>query len=275
MEAQFLRLVADRLESGDDLVIVTVLERQGSAPATPGQKLVVTASGAISGTVGGGQLELEAIQQAQKVLGQPTPPFTWSARLGPDLGMCCGGAAQMLIESHPAARRAWLVGGGHVAHALAPQLLALGYKVTVTDARTEWAVADRFPGCEVLDTEADEMPFVPQGRDICLVMTHDHRLDEQAIATALPQPFAFLGGVGSRAKAARIKARLAQRGVPEEQLARLHMPVGLDIGARLPAEIAVAIAAQLVERSAASQTRQKPSASCAEAPIATPVEAGL
>jgi xanthine dehydrogenase accessory factor len=276
MDPQLLRNVADRLETGEDVVIVTVLERQGSAPATPGQKLIVSASGHIEGTVGGGQLELEAIQQARKVLGHALAPFTWHARLGPDLGLCCGGAAQMLIESHPAARRAWVVGGGHVAHALTPHLLALGYRVTVTDARAEWASADRFPGCEVLDTEADELPFVPQSRDICLIMTHDHRLDELAIAAALPQPFGFVGGVGSRAKAARIKARLAQRGMSDEFLSRLEMPVGLDIGARLPAEIAVAIAAQLVARFASpSARRRETSPACTETvPVAEPSEVG-
>jgi xanthine dehydrogenase accessory factor len=263
MDPQFLRTIADRLDAGEDVVIVTVLERQGSAPATPGQKLVVTASGQVDGTVGGGQLELEAIQQARKVLGQPVAPFTWRARLGPDLGMCCGGSAQMLIESHPAARRAWLVGGGHVAHAMAPQLLALGYQVTVTDARAEWAMPDRFPGCEVLELEADELPFVPKQRDICLIMTHDHRLDEMAIAVALPQPFGFIGGVGSRAKAARVKARLTQRGMNDDLVSRLVMPVGMDIGARLPAEIAVAIAAQLVTLFASPSAR-RPSPACSE-----------
>jgi xanthine dehydrogenase accessory factor len=260
MDPLFLRNVADRLAAGEDVVIVTVLERQGSAPATPGQKLLVTASGYVEGSVGGGQLELEAIQQARKVIGQPVAPFTWSARLGPDLGMCCGGAAQMLIESHPAAKRAWVVGGGHVAHALAPHLLALGYQVTVTDARPAWATAERFPGCKVLDTEADELPFVPKPRDICLIMTHDHRLDEQAIAVALPQPFGYVGGVGSRAKAARIRTRLAQRGMSEALLDKLVMPVGLDIGARLPAEIAVAIAAQLVSLFASPAARQRETA---------------
>ena len=246
MDPQFLRSVADRLEAGEDVVVITVLDRQGSAPATPGQKLILTSSGHMEGSVGGGQLELEAIGQAKGALGTIRPPFTWSARLGPDLGMCCGGSAQMLIESFPAAGRAWVVGAGHVAQALAPQLRALGYQVYVTDARPEWVTPERFPDCELSETEADELPFVPRGRDICLIMTHDHRLDEMAIATALPSAFGFVGGVGSRAKAARIKARLEQKGMAADLLARLSMPVGLDIGARLPAEIAVAIAAQLI-----------------------------
>ncbi|MBC7543574.1 MAG: XdhC family protein [Candidatus Sericytochromatia bacterium] len=251
MDPQLLRSVADRLEAGEDVVVVTVLDRQGSAPATPGQKLIVTSSGHMAGTVGGGQLELEAIGQAKAVLGMVRAPFTWSARLGPDLGMCCGGSAQMLIESFPAVGRAWVVGAGHVAHALAPQLRALSYQVHVTDARTEWVTTERFPGCELADTEADEMPFVPRSRDVCLVMTHDHRLDEMAIAVALPKAFGFVGGVGSRAKAARIKARLELRGLAPDQIGRLVMPIGLDIGARLPAEIAVAIAAQLISLKAA------------------------
>lgn len=227
-------------------MLITVVDRQGSAPATPGQKLFVTSSDHQDGTVGGGQLELEALAKARELLGQEAAPVSWSVRLGPDLGMCCGGSAQMLFESFPAMRQAWLVGGGHVAQSLAPHLRVLGFAVHVTDARPEWVTSERFPGCRVEVSEADEVPFVPRHRDVALIMTHDHRLDETAIATALPLPFGFVGGVGSRAKAARIKARQAARGCDPLLLARLHMPVGLAIGARLPAEIAVSIAAALV-----------------------------
>lgn len=259
MDPQLLRIMAERLEAGEDVVVITVVDRQGSAPATPGQKLLLTSSGATFGTVGGGNLEHQALDRARSLLGTHAKPLVWTAKLGPDLGMCCGGSADLLIESHTAAKRAWLVGGGHVAHALAPLLRSLGYRVTVTDARADWAHPERFPGCEVLELDADEVPFSPNERDVALVMTHDHRLDELALAAALPLPFAFVGGVGSRAKAARIRARLAQRGMSQPHLERLRMPVGLDIGARLPAEIAVAIAGELVafERPAKQPVTEK------------------
>lgn len=246
MDPLFLRALADHMEAGDDVVVLTVVDRQGSAPATPGQKMLVTRSGRQIGTVGGGNLELQALEEARRLMGTTVAPQIWHARLGPDLGMCCGGSAQIVMESWPALSRVWLVGAGHVSHALAPHLVALGYQVHVSDIRDDWLSEERFPGCRLHALEPDELPFVPRETDLALVMTHDHQWDEVAIEVALNHPFGLVGGVGSRAKAARIKKRLKQKGVDEDLLDRVEMPLGLSIGARLPAEIAVAIAARVV-----------------------------
>ena len=133
-----------------------------------------------------------------------------------------------------------------MATATAPLLARVGFAVTVVDAREAWGEEGRIAGVKCVVGEFDEV-----GRDFpksaaVLVMTHDHALDQRAIEWALKRGFAFVGGVGSRAKAKRTSDRLEAKGFPEADRARVRMPIGVHVGARLPDEIAVAIAAEMV-----------------------------
>jgi xanthine dehydrogenase accessory factor len=225
--------------------MATVLERHGSAPGTPGQKLYLGEDGTCVGTVGGGALEravLEALSAASRA---PAPKHeVREVKLGAELGMCCGGRIVVLVEPIEALVSCLVVGGGHVATATAPLLAKVGFAVTVVDAREGWADEARIPDARCINAEFDEIESDPRGA--LLVMTHDHALDQRAIEWGLQKGFAFVGGVGSRAKAERTRQRLEARGVAEADRARVRMPVGVDIGARLPDEIAVSIAAEMV-----------------------------
>ncbi|MEZ4301710.1 MAG: XdhC family protein [Polyangiaceae bacterium] len=138
--------------------------------------------------------------------------------------------------------------------AVAPLLAGLGFHVTVCDSRDDAADPARFPpasdNLRVLCADHDDPAVTAHIADpsaaAFLVMTHDHQLDQTAIEHALSRGFGFVGGVGSRAKAARTRARLEAKGFPPAEIARVRMPLGLEIGARTPAEIAVAVAAELV-----------------------------
>lgn len=248
---EVLRVAAEALARGRAAVLVTVLSRRGSAPATPGQKLVLTDDGACVGTVGGGALEWAILRRLPEALaaarrGEATPA-TASFNLGAGLGMCCGGGVEVLIEPMAAARAVGIVGAGHVAAAVAPLLARLGFVVSVVDEREEWAEEGRFPGASrvLCATHAELAKHLPREAAV-LVMTHDHALDQQAIEWALGEGFAFVGGVGSRAKLLRTRARLEARGFAPAAVERVRMPLGLAIGARLPDEIAVAIAGEMV-----------------------------
>lgn len=145
--------------------------------------------------------------------------------------------------------RIWLFGGGHVAAALAPVLAALEFQLIVVDERAEWADPARFPaGARVLDADPQDVlrREPPAPGDHVLVVTHDHGLDETLIRLLAPHPLAWLGLVGSRGKWARFRRRLEAREVDPAALDRVRCPVGADIGAVTPAEIAVSIAADLV-----------------------------
>jgi xanthine dehydrogenase accessory factor len=187
-------------------------------------------------------------------------------RLGPSLGMCCGGSVDILIEPLVPEAHALIVGAGHVGIFLAPLLASLGFVVTVCDSREEAADPARLPAgrpIRLLHADPDDPEVLhgfPLARERCvaLVMTHDHQLDQAAIEWALGRGFGFVGGVGSRAKATRTRQRLEAKSLPEAEIARVRMPVGADIGARSPAEISVAIAAELIAWRSTSTSTTRP-----------------
>mgnify|MGYP001043688889 CR=1 FL=1 len=227
--------------------MATVLERHGSAPGTPGQKLYLAAAGSCIGTVGGGAVEravLESLVAMVRDAGAKHEVRTF--KLGAELGMCCGGRLVVLVEPIAALVPSLVVGAGHIATAVAPLLAKVGFAVTVVDARETWGEEGRIEGVRCVAGEYDEVGRDVDPSGVCLVMTHDHALDQRAIEWALRRGFAYVGGVGSRAKAERTRQRLEAKGFAEADRARVRMPIGVDIGARTPDEIAVAIAAELI-----------------------------
>jgi xanthine dehydrogenase accessory factor len=242
-----LEAAADRARRGIRGAIATVLSRKGSAPATPGQKLYAGADGTCLGTVGGGAIEREVIVALERVVrGGDDEHRVLTCALGPSLGMCCGGSVELLIEPLVGSTPCLIVGGGHVASAVAPLLAKVGFAVTVVDSRESWGREGRFEGVRSVVGEFDEVGRLVPREGAVLVMTHDHATDQNVVEWALKQGFAFVGGVGSRAKAERTRARLEAKGFSEADRARVKMPLGVSIGARLPDEIAVAIAAEMV-----------------------------
>lgn len=240
-------MAASRASQGVRGAMATVLERHGSAPGTPGQKLYLADDGTCVGTVGGGAVEHSTIEALVAILDAPRPKHeVRSFKLGAELGMCCGGRMEILLEPIEAVAPCLVVGGGHVASAVAPLLAKVGFAVTVVDAREGWGDEDRLAGIRCLTGEVDEVAADFDVRGVCLVMTHDHQLDQVAIEWALKRGFAFVGGVGSRAKAERMRQRLEAKAFSVEDRTRVRMPLGVDIGARLPDEIAVSIAAEMV-----------------------------
>ena len=242
-----LETAAERSRRGMRGAMATVVSRAGSAPATPGQKIYASEDGTCVGTVGGGAIEREVLSSLQAILADAKHPHTTRTfRLGPELGMCCGGSVDVLLEPIVGFTACMLVGGGHVATAVAPILARVGFVVTVVDAREAWGREGRIEGARTVVGDFDDV-----GEDIptsgaVLVMTHDHGLDQRVIEWAPRRGFAFVGGVGSRAKAQRTKDRLEAKGFSEADRDRVRMPLGVSIGARLPDEIAVAIAAEMV-----------------------------
>jgi xanthine dehydrogenase accessory factor len=244
---------------GVAVAVATVIARHGSAPSTPGQKLALyrEGSGLIAvGTVGGGAIERAVMLAMHDALEASDDPRVHTFRLGPELGMCCGGSAEILIEVLRPRRAVLLVGAGHVGLATARVLAPLGFRVTVADGRPEATDASRIAplesaGVRVVAADHDDPEVLdalaaePQHAAM-VVMTHEHQLDQTVIEWALARGFAFVGGVGSRAKAARTRQRLEAKAFAPEAIGRVRMPVGVAIGARTPEEIAISIAGELV-----------------------------
>lgn len=233
------------VRTGRPAAMVTVLSKRGSAPRHSGAHMVVFADGEVVGTIGGGAVEHRLLDVAREAMVRGAPT-RWSGNLSRDLGMCCGGEMEVFVEPLDVRAPFWVFGAGHVAAAVVPLLVSLDFAVTVVDERPEWAREARFPGaavrCEDPGVAADQV-----GADAwVLVVTHDHALDQALCETLLSRTRGWFGLIGSRAKAAKFRARLEAAGVAEDARARLRSPVGLDLGAETPAEIAVSIAADVV-----------------------------
>jgi xanthine dehydrogenase accessory factor len=243
---QIVQAVSELLARGERGALATVVRTAGSTPQEPGARLLRYEDGRTLGTVGGGRIEqvvLEALEQAQK----DNAPRTVSWDLGRDLGMCCGGRMELFIEPLDGSARLIVFGAGHVACATARVAQRVGFRVVIVDEREDLNSDERFPGCTRLLAAHDEAlrKLEPQATDWMLVMTHDHRLDEEALARALSGPHRYIGMIGSRRKVLRVMARIeARHGALS--LDRVFAPVGLDLGALGPEEIAVAIAAELI-----------------------------
>lgn len=159
------------------------------------------------------------------------------------------GGQKVFLNVYVPPPRLIIVGAVHIAQSLAPMASLMDFDVTVVDPRRAFATDARFPGVKVMQEWADEA-FEKMGLDrstAVVTLTHDPKLDDPALEYALKSDVFYIGALGSRKTHAKRKDRLAEAGISEEQFARVHGPVGLSIGARSPAEIAISILGQIVE----------------------------
>src|SRR5436190_15738403 len=159
------------------------------------------------------------------------------------------GGSKVFLNVYVPPPRLIIVGAVHIAQSLAPMAAMLEFDVTVVDPRGAWATANRFPGVKVIQDWADEA-FQAMGLDVStavVTLTHDPKLDDPALEAALKSDVFYVGALGSRRTHAKRKERLAEVGITDEQFARVHGPIGLNIGAKSPAEIAVSILGQIIE----------------------------
>lgn len=232
-------------------VLVTVVASKGSTPRKPGAKMLVHGDSSIVGTVGGGALEHTIIDQAvAQISAQRSQPTLIEKQLTHELGMCCGGGVTLLMEPQVYAPCLYIFGAGHVALALSKIASLSGFEVVVIDGRAELATQDRFPEAKSVLAEEPmdclhELELSPSD-SYAVVVTHDHGLDEEIVAELMTKTVRFLGVIGSTRKREMFRKRLASRGLDAEAIDRLHTPVGVDISAETPEEIAVSIAAQLI-----------------------------
>ncbi|HYX34806.1 MAG TPA: xanthine dehydrogenase accessory protein XdhC [Oligoflexus sp.] len=250
---QFFRRMHELSEQGEAFVVCTMLTSMGHAPQEPGAKALITSAGLAEGTVGGGKLENRAILEARRILEHPDQqrsPTICDWDLQKDIGMSCGGRATLLFEVFGA--KAWNItvfGAGHVAQALCRVLLPLNCRLTCVDTRQDWIErlpeGPYFTRHTVDDMAAFATDLAPG--TFCAVITMGHGTDLPVLKVLLARDdLPFVGSIGSKVKARAIKADLARAGLDPEHIQRLHCPIGLDLGSRLPEEIAISITAQLL-----------------------------
>ena len=228
------------------MALATVVKVSGSVPQQPGAKILVTEEGEISGTVGGGAIEARVISDLKAALIHGRSKMM-SYDLGRDLGMCCGGRMELFVEPMFPTERLFIFGAGHVSKPTAQLATMAGFDVTVIDDRVELLTEERFPNCTLLrgdPADAKDL-FTSTASDWLLIVTHDHRLDEEALDTFSRLPHRYIGMIGSKRKVFRILQRIHHRSVLPD-LSRVYAPVGISIGAVTPQEIAVSVLAELV-----------------------------
>lgn len=242
-------------------VYVLVTDVRGHAPQVVGARMLVGASGRIAGTIGGGAVEHEVIAVAQGML-EGARPQKVEFKLKAELGMCCGGSMEVFLEPIPAVPRLILFGAGHVALPTATLARRVGFDVVVVDQRPELNSEARFGSIsrEVihpLHFLESAAPLAP--RDYVVICTHDHALDKALLEKTVTSEAGYIGMIGSVRKVKSARRMLTLAEVPREVMARVHAPIGVDILAETPDEIAVSIVAELIRHrrapTSAKQTR--------------------
>jgi len=238
---------------GEEAALVTVVGASGSTPREEGAKMLVRLDSSILGTIGGGSLEAQIIMEAVKVIKQGKPKrIRWSltASEAEEEGMVCGGDLEVFIEPILTSPTLYIFGGGHISLALAKMGRLCGFNITVVDDRAEFASAERFPEAEVIFAEGftKSFPRVKIDKSSYIVIaTHSHQHDEVVLEWAVGTPAKYIGVIGSRTKNETIFSHLRARGISQEQLDRVHAPIGLEIEAQTPEEIAVSILAEIIK----------------------------
>jgi xanthine dehydrogenase accessory factor len=239
---------------GRTAALAVVVATSGSTPGLPGFKMLIFPDGTSIGTVGGGELEARIIEEGAHVLVENTPKFV-EVDLTPidrdNLGMVCGGQAKVYIEPIVPRPRVVIFGAVHVGIATAHIAGIAGFRVTVADDRPEFAEAAEAAADEVVISDFEEAVGklqVDSGTYIVIV-TRGHSHDRETLAACLkkspPHP-AYIGMIGSKAKIRKTFDALRNEGIPEEDIQRVHSPIGLSIGAKTAQEIAVSIVAEMV-----------------------------
>ena len=274
MNEEVFKAVNDLFTRGESAALVTIIRTQGSTPQRVGAKMLVFADGRTVGTIGGGCYENDAFWKARRAL-ESRQPLVARYELADDIaeesGLICGGQMEVYIEPLEASPHLYLVGAGHVALHLGRLATPSGFQVHVIDDREKFSNAERFP--DAVETAVDDIPTWLESTDFpatayAVILPRGQRHDLDALRALAPRSLRYLGLIGSKAKVARLHEALREAGVTVAHPERLHAPVGLDIGAVTPQEIAVSILAELIAVKygrldapgvdAASQTAVKP-----------------
>lgn len=237
---------------GRACAMATIVAFKGSIPSHENAKMIVHEDGSIVGTVGGGPAEAEVILAARDVIAKGKPAMiSFSLHDNPklDTGMVCGGSLDVYVEPICPAPVMYVFGAGHVGLVTARAARAAGWDTVVADDRPEFANAERFPTASAIHAESFETAMAalkPNARSAIFIATRCHELDGQILRWAVDTPAGYIGMIGSKRKVLTVFAKLQSDGVPAEAFERVHAPVGLDIGAETPEEIAVSVTAELI-----------------------------
>ena len=232
--------------------VATIVNSRGSIPSFQSAKMLIRDDGSIAGTIGGGCVEAEVWQAAREVIAQEKPrTLSFDLNQDPkyDTGLVCGGTLEIFIEPVLPVPLLYIFGAGHVALELFKAARNAGFECIVIDDREAYANAERFPGAQqIIAKDFDDAlkELTSTESSYIVIATRGHRDDMRVLRWAVQTPARYVGMVGSKRKAITVFRELTREGLKSDLFDRVHSPVGLDIGAVTPAEIAVSIVAEMI-----------------------------
>src|SRR6195256_563481 len=252
MNREVFAAVAAALERGEPAALVTIVATTGSTPQRIGAKMLGFGDGRAVRTSGRGCYENDAFGKAREAILNRRPEmvhYELSDDFAQETGLICGGQMDVYIEPIEPSPELYVIGAGHVGFHLARLAAEVGFRVHIADDREKFANAERFP--TAAEIVVDEIPAWIARANLpphayVVIVTRGHTNDLEALRALAPRERRYLGLIGSRAKVARIYDALTTDRMPAEYLERVHAPIGLDIGAVTPQEIAVSILAELI-----------------------------
>ena len=237
---------------GQKCALATIVQVRGSIPSFESAKLLVREDGSIIGTIGGGCVEAEVWNAAREVISTEIPKhmsFSLGQEAAYDNGLICGGQLDIFVECITPQPAALIFGAGHISKSLAKVLDLSGFRVSVIDNREAFANRDRFP--EAAEIHADEYEELFPKLNInessyIVIVTRGHRDDMRVLRWAVTTPARYIAMIGSKRKVLSVIRELEKEGIPPNAFERVYAPMGLEIGAISPAEIAISVGAEMI-----------------------------
>lgn len=237
---------------GQKCALATIVQVKGSIPSFESAKLLVREDGSLVGTIGGGCVEAEVWNAAREVI-ETSKPRHMSFSLGQDAaydnGLICGGQLDVFVECINPQPAAIIFGGGHISKSLAKVLDLAGFRVSVADNRETYANRERFPEADAVysDEYEDLYPKLTVNESTYIVIvTRGHRDDMRILRWAVTTPSKYISMIGSKRKVIAVVHELEKEGLPREAFERVFAPMGLEIGAESPEEIAISVGAEMI-----------------------------
>jgi xanthine dehydrogenase accessory factor len=237
--------------AGQRAALATIVHTNGSIPSYESSRMLVREDGSIAGTIGGGCVEAEVWAAAKEVMQKESPRkmvFNLNNEATYDNGLICGGTVEIFVEPILPQPMLCLFGGGHVSMAVAKAASAAGFAVSIVDDREAFANLQRFPMAQEVFTKYDEafVKIQPNASTYLVIVTRGHKEDMRVLAWAVRSGARYVGMIGSKRKVISVYKALEREGYRPEEFDRVYAPIGLEIGALSPEEIAISIAAELV-----------------------------
>ena len=252
--SEILKEALARINKGETITLITIVETKGSTPREVGAKMVVGKDGLIAGTIGGGITEAKVIEEAKQAMKEGKGRFLvyhlTKEAAALDEGAICGGDMKIFIDVLQPKEEVLIFGAGHIAVYVSKLAKTVGFKVTIIDDRKEFANQDKFPEADEIIAEETEkalthLKVTPS--TYIIILTRGHLKDEEVLGSVIRSNATYIGMIGSRKKNATVFQHLEEQGISQDELAKVHAPIGIGINAQTPEEIAISIIAEIIQ----------------------------